>query len=77
MDFMLVLEGIAILFLYNSQVFRIPSIVSFLVIGMLAGPYGFALITDESSIETVGEIGIMLLFCTRKNRQVHHMCTTV
>ena len=67
MEFMLALTGIAILailFLYICQVFKIPSIVSFLVIGMLAGPYGLGLITDESSIETVGEIGIMLLLFT-------------
>lgn len=67
MDFMLAFAGIlllAILFLYISQVFKIPSIVSFLVIGMLAGPYGLGLITDESSIESVGEIGIMLLLFT-------------
>jgi monovalent cation:H+ antiporter-2, CPA2 family len=67
MDFMLALAGIAvisILFLYISQVFRLPSIVSFLVIGMLAGPYGFALIESVDSIETFGEIGIMLLLFT-------------
>ncbi|HSQ93002.1 MAG TPA: cation:proton antiporter, partial [Methanoregula sp.] len=67
MDFMLALAGIAILailFLYFSQAFGMPSIVSFLVIGMLAGPYGLGLITDEASVETVGEIGIMLLLFT-------------
>jgi CPA2 family monovalent cation:H+ antiporter-2 len=54
MDFMLALAGIlllAILFLYISQVFKIPSIVSFLVIGMLAGPYGLGLITDKTGHE--------------------------
>ncbi|MFA5268261.1 MAG: cation:proton antiporter [Methanoregula sp.] len=67
MDFMLALTGIAlisILFLYLCQVFRLPSIVAFLVIGILAGPYGLGFITDESSIETIGEIGIMLLLFT-------------
>jgi CPA2 family monovalent cation:H+ antiporter-2 len=67
MDFMLALAGIlllAILFLYISQTFKLPIIVSFLVIGMLAGPYGLGLITDESSIETIGEIGIMLMLFT-------------
>lgn len=67
MDFMLALAGIAIisiLFLYLSQSFRIPSIVCFLVIGMLAGPYGLGLITDESSVQSIGEIGIMLLLFT-------------
>ena len=67
MDFMLALAEIAIiaiLLLYVSQLLRLPSIVTFLVIGMLAGPYGLALITDESSIGTFGEIGIMLLLFT-------------
>lgn len=67
MDIMLGLVGIAvisIIFLYVSQAFRIPSIVAFLVIGMLAGPYGFALIINESLIETFGDIGIMLLLFT-------------
>ncbi|OPX63650.1 MULTISPECIES: cation:proton antiporter [unclassified Methanoregula] len=67
MDFMLALAGIAVIsivFLYISLAFRLPSIVSFLVIGMLAGPYGFALIENVDSIETFGEIGIMLLLFT-------------
>jgi monovalent cation:H+ antiporter-2, CPA2 family len=67
MEFMLALTGIiliSMLFLYASQVFRIPSIVSYLLIGMLAGPYGLGLITDEASIGTFGEIGIMLLLFT-------------
>ncbi|MDD4136603.1 MAG: cation:proton antiporter [Methanoregula sp.] len=67
MDFMLALVSIAIisiLLLYVGQRFGLPSIVSFLIIGMLAGPYGFAIITDEASIETFGEIGIMLLLFT-------------
>lgn len=67
MDVMLALAGIiilTILFLYVSQSFRIPSIVCFLIIGMLAGPYGFALIESETSIELFAEIGIMLLLFT-------------
>jgi CPA2 family monovalent cation:H+ antiporter-2 len=67
MDFMLALLGIAlisILFLYVSLAIRLPAIVAFLAIGMLAGPYGLAIIGDESSIEAFGEIGIMLLLFT-------------
>jgi len=67
MDIMLAFASIAILsilLLFISQYFKIPSIVSFLVIGMLAGPYGFAIITDQASIETFGEIGIILLLFT-------------
>ncbi|MDD1693919.1 MAG: cation:proton antiporter [Methanoregula sp.] len=67
MDIMLALVGIAIIsifLLFIGQHFRIPSIVSFLIIGMLAGPYGFGIITDQASIETFGEIGIILLLFT-------------
>ncbi|NMB78502.1 MAG: sodium:proton exchanger [Methanomicrobiales archaeon] len=67
MDIMLALVGIAIIsiiFLYASQIFRIPGIVAFLVIGMLVGPYGLRLITNEASIESFGEIGIILLLFT-------------
>jgi CPA2 family monovalent cation:H+ antiporter-2 len=67
MDFMLALVSIvtlSIALLYIGHFFKIPSIVSFLLIGMLAGPYGFAIITDEASIETFGEVGIILLLFT-------------
>jgi monovalent cation:H+ antiporter-2, CPA2 family len=41
--------------------FKIPSIVSFLIIGILAGPYALSIVTDQSTIETIGEIGVILL----------------
>jgi CPA2 family monovalent cation:H+ antiporter-2 len=55
---------LSILLLYLGQHLKLPSIVSFLVIGMLVGPFGFALITDQSLISTIGEIGIVLLLFT-------------
>jgi monovalent cation:H+ antiporter-2, CPA2 family len=67
MDFMPALVSVAIisiLLLYVGQRFGLPSIVGFLVIGMLAGPYGLGIITDETSIQTIGEIGIILLLFT-------------
>ncbi|AGB02303.1 cation:proton antiporter domain-containing protein [Methanoregula formicica] len=67
MEFMLGLVSIgiiAILLLYIGQMFRLPSIVGFLIIGMLAGPYGFRIISDQAAVETVGEIGIILLLFT-------------
>lgn len=67
MDFMLALVGIgiiSIILLYVGAQYRLPSIVSFLIIGMFAGPYGLAIITDQSLIETIGEIGIILLLFT-------------
>ena len=53
---------IALLFL--GQRFKVPSIVCFLVIGMLAGPYALSIVSDQSTIETIGEIGVILLLFT-------------
>ncbi|WML68068.1 MAG: Glutathione-regulated potassium-efflux system protein KefB [Methanoregula sp. SKADARSKE-2] len=55
---------LSIVLLYLGLRFRIPSIVSFLIIGMLVGPYGFGLITNETAIDTFGNIGIILLLFT-------------
>ncbi len=55
---------LAIALLYVGQRLRIPSIVSFLVIGMLVGPYGLGLITNQEAIDTFGNIGIVLLLFT-------------
>jgi monovalent cation:H+ antiporter-2, CPA2 family len=55
---------LSVALLYLGQRFKLPSIVSFLVIGMLVGPFGFALITDQSVIDMIGEIGIILLLFT-------------
>ena len=67
MDVMLAAVAVIILsivLLYWGHRFGLPSIVSFLVIGMVAGPFGLALITDQSLISTIGEIGIVLLLFT-------------
>jgi CPA2 family monovalent cation:H+ antiporter-2 len=59
-----IIVSLAIALLYIGQHFKIPSIVSFLIIGILVGPFGFALITNQSAIEMVGQIGIILLLFT-------------
>ncbi len=67
MDLMLaavIVIFVSIVFLYIGSLFRLPSIVSFLVIGMLIGPFGFGVITDQSLIDTIGNIGIILLLFT-------------
>jgi len=47
--------------LYAGQYFRIPSSVCFLIIGILAGPYTLSIVTDQTTIETIGEISVILL----------------
>ena len=41
--------------------FKIPSIAAFLVAGVLAGPVGIHLVTDPANIETIAELGLVLL----------------
>ncbi|MFA4878073.1 MAG: cation:proton antiporter [Methanoregula sp.] len=55
---------LAIALLYLGQRLKIPSIVSFLIIGMIVGPYGVGLITNQEAIDTFGNIGIVLLLFT-------------
>lgn len=55
---------LTIFLLFLGQRFRIPSIVCFLIIGMLAGPYALSIVSDQSTIETIGEIGVILLLFT-------------
>lgn len=55
---------LAIVLLYIGQRLKMPSIVSFLVIGMLVGPFGLRLITNQDAIDSFGNIGIVLLLFT-------------
>lgn len=41
--------------------FRIPSIAAFLAAGVLAGPLGMALVTDPANIDTIAQLGFVLL----------------
>lgn len=41
--------------------FRIPSIAAFLAAGILAGPLGMALVTDPANIDTIAQLGFVLL----------------
>ena len=40
---------------------RIPSIVGFILDGILAGPYGLDLISSGTSIQTLGKIGMLYI----------------
>ena len=40
---------------------RIPSIVGFILVGILVGPYGFDLIGSGTSIQTLGKIGMLYI----------------
>jgi CPA2 family monovalent cation:H+ antiporter-2 len=54
--------SIAVVFLFN--LIRIPSVVGFILTGLLVGPHGFSLISAVDQVETLAEIGIILLLFT-------------
>ncbi len=55
---------LAVVLLYVGQRLKLPSIVTFLIIGILVGPYSFGIITNQDAIDTFGNIGIVLLLFT-------------
>ncbi|MFH1673691.1 MAG: cation:proton antiporter [Pseudomonadota bacterium] len=54
--------SIAILFICNRL--RVPTIVGFLLTGILAGPYGLGLIKAVHEVEILAEVGVVLLLFT-------------
>jgi len=53
---------IAIVFVF--QKLRLPTIVGFLLAGVIIGPHGFQLIHNVSQVETLAEVGVVLLLFT-------------
>lgn len=57
----LVLLGFSVVIVFLLQRLKLPSILGFLITGILIGPYGLSLIHVEEQIETISEIGVILL----------------
>lgn len=59
-DLLLVLAlAVAVVFVFSR--WRQPTIVGLLVTGVLAGPYGLAIVSDPASVEDLAEVGVVLL----------------
>jgi CPA2 family monovalent cation:H+ antiporter-2 len=58
----ILLVSLPIIFLFNR--INVPSLVGFLVAGMIIGPYGFQLISDVNNIAVMAEVGVILLLFT-------------
>lgn len=58
----ILLVSLPIIFIFRK--INVPSIVGFLISGMIIGPYGFGLIHNISDIEIMAEIGVVLLLFT-------------
>jgi monovalent cation:H+ antiporter-2, CPA2 family len=58
----ILLVSLPIIFLFKK--INIPSIVGFLIAGMIIGPYGFRLINDSDSINALAQMGVITLLFT-------------
>jgi len=60
----LIIFGLSILVIYFFYRIKIPSIIGFLITGIITGPYGLKLIKNIHEVEILAEIGIVLLLFT-------------
>ena len=58
----ILLVSLPIIFLFKK--INVPSIVGFLIAGMIIGPFGFKLITQIDEVEVMAEIGVIMLLFT-------------
>jgi CPA2 family monovalent cation:H+ antiporter-2 len=61
---LVVLFGVSALVAFALHRLRIPTIVGFLVAGVIIGPYGIGLVSDVHSVEVLAEVGVILLLFT-------------
>lgn len=59
---LLLVASVPIAFLFHRL--RLPTIVGFMLAGVLLGPYGLGLVSDAHAIELLAEIGVALLLFT-------------
>ncbi len=57
--FVIIVLSIIVVFLFNKL--KIPSIIGFLLTGMIAGPYGLRWVYESSQVELISEIGVILI----------------
>ncbi|MEJ8756655.1 cation:proton antiporter [Pontibacter sp. H259] len=56
-----IILGLAVVVILLFQKLKLPSILGFLITGVIAGPHGLSLIGDIHNIEILAEIGVILL----------------
>ncbi|MDH5202135.1 MAG: monovalent cation:proton antiporter-2 (CPA2) family protein [Nitrospirota bacterium] len=61
---LVIIFGTSALVVFVLHKLKIPTVVGFLVAGILIGPYGIRIIEDIQSIEMLAEIGVILLLFT-------------
>jgi len=61
---LVVIFGLSVAVVLVFHRLRLPSIVGFLIVGGLVGPYGLNLIDDLERVEVLAEVGVVLLLFT-------------
>jgi CPA2 family monovalent cation:H+ antiporter-2 len=61
---LLVLAGVSLAIVLLFHRLRLPVVIGFIVTGVLIGPGGFGLIRDSALVNTMAEIGVVLLLFT-------------
>lgn len=57
----LILMAFAVVIVFLLQRLKLPSIIGFLITGIVIGPYALSLIKNVEQVETLSEIGVILL----------------
>jgi len=57
----LILLGFSVVIVFGLQKLKLPSIIGFLLTGVIIGPYGLSLIHEVEQVEILSEIGVILL----------------
>jgi Kef-type K+ transport system membrane component KefB len=69
-----ILKDIVIIFALSTFVnllftaLKIPTVVGYLITGMVAGPYLLGLVADMENIEALAEVGVIFLLFTIRHR---------
>ena len=56
-----IILGLSVIVLYLFQRLKMPTILGFLITGVIAGPYGLQLVDASHEVEVLSEIGVILL----------------
>lgn len=56
-----IILGLSVVVLYLFQRLKMPTILGFLITGVIAGPYGLQLVNASHEVEMLSEIGVILL----------------
>lgn len=61
---LVIIFGVSAVLVYVFERLKIPSIVGFLIAGIILGPHGLRIIKDVHEIEILAEVGVILLLFT-------------